>query len=65
MRRLVATAAFVAAIVVSSMHAASACFTVLYGGDCSGVWVEYCSYNADGSNCCYIAHTGRYSSGLC
>ncbi len=65
MRRLIATGGMVAAIMVSSMHAASACFTVFYGGDCSGTWVEYCSYNQDGSNCCYVAHIGRYTNGNC
>lgn len=65
MRKFVTAAMLVAGMMVASAHAASACFTVYYGGDCSGSWVEYCSYNADGSNCCYVAHTGRYTNGNC
>ncbi len=65
MRRLLTTAVLFSAIMMSSAHAASACFTEYYGGDCSGTWVEYCSYNADGSNCCYVARRGMYSNGNC
>jgi hypothetical protein len=65
MRTLLTTAAFVAAIMVAAMQTASACFTEYYGGDCSGTWVEYCPYNQDGSNCCYVAHFGRYTNGNC
>jgi hypothetical protein len=65
MRKLATTAALLVGIVIGSAQAASACFTAYYGGDCSGIWVEYCSYNQDGSNCCFVAHFGRYTNGNC
>jgi hypothetical protein len=44
-------------VIAASATAASACFDISGpAGGCYQTVYTYCSYNADGSNCCFLAH---------
>ena len=57
LKRLVSASALCLGAIIGSAAAASACFNVSGpAGGCYQTVYTYCSYNADGTNCCYLAH---------
>lgn len=56
-KKVLSAAALCLGTVIAATTAASACFNVDGpAGGCYQTTYTYCSYNADGTNCCYLAH---------